>query len=62
MSRTATKRTAHHHSVYGMREVGGFGVRGFVAHCPECGFLSRVYDNCRGAEACAGAHRCPKEA
>lgn len=44
---------------HGMRDVGGFGIRGWRAHCPSCGFLSRLYTNIRGAQRRASDHRCP---
>lgn len=48
---------------YGMRPVGGFGIRGWRAHCPDCGFLSRLYTNIRGAQSRAANHVCePLEA
>lgn len=53
------KQTAKVVKNYGMRPVGGFGVRGFRAHCERCGFLSRLYENVRGAQGCAKTHRCP---
>lgn len=51
-------RTAKAVAVYGMRPVGGFGVRGFRAHCGECGYLSRLYDNVMGCERRSQRHRC----
>lgn len=43
---------------YGMRPVGGFGIRGWRAHCDQCGYLSRLYTNIRGAQSRAASHVC----
>ena len=58
MTVSAPERTATLVRSYGMRPVGGFGVRGFRAHCEACGYLSRLYDNIRGASRRAHDHRC----
>lgn len=42
---------------YGMRAVSGWGVRGYRAHCPRCGLLSRVYGNYNGALGAVRRHR-----
>lgn len=47
---------------YGMRPVGGFGIRGFRAHCRDCGYLSKFYLNYGGARSNAVAHKCPEQA
>lgn len=52
------RRTAEVTPAYGMREVGGWGIRGWRAWCGTCGFLSRLYLNVRGAQKCAKTHRC----
>lgn len=58
MSAPAQGRTAKITPAYGMRDVGGFGIRGWRAHCPACGYLGRLtsYRNC---EYAARKHRCP---
>lgn len=33
--------------VYGVRKVGGFGVRGWRVYCGRCDYLSRTYPNNR---------------
>jgi hypothetical protein len=43
---------------YGMREAGGFGLRGWRVHCPHCGYLSRVYEHRRTISEVQRAHRC----
>lgn len=43
---------------YGMRKVGGFGIRGWRAHCPDCGFLSKLHDSFWKARHSASTHRC----
>lgn len=57
---SATARTAEVTPAYGMRAVGGWGVRGWRVFCPRCGFLSRLYDrSIRSAQDNAYRHRCP---
>ena len=43
---------------YGMRDVGGWGIRGFRVHCPECSHLSDVHLNVNGAKSAALHHDC----
>lgn len=43
---------------YGMREQGGFGIRGFRMHCPSCGTLGPVKPNKMTVEKDAVRHRC----
>lgn len=43
--------------VYGMRPVGGFGVRGWRVWCPGCGFLSHLYTSHRGCQDALYRHR-----
>lgn len=42
---------------YGMREVGGWGIRGWRVFCPGCGFLSDLYTNHFNGRAAAETHR-----
>lgn len=58
MTARAPERTADVTPAYGMRPVGGWGLRGWRAHCPACGFLSRLYTHIRNAEYGARTHRC----
>lgn len=50
--------TAQVTPTYGMRSVGGFGVAGWRAFCPGCGYLSAKYLNVRGCQSAVAAHRC----
>lgn len=54
-----SKTTAETCANYGMRNVGGFGIRGWRTFCPACGFLSRLYENIKGAQWKTENHRCP---
>jgi hypothetical protein len=59
VSAPAKGRTAKITPAYGMRPVGGFGIRGWRVHCPVCGHLSRLHTGYRGCEHAARHHRCP---
>jgi hypothetical protein len=59
MSAPVKGRTAKITPAYGMRAVGGFGIRGWRAHCSACGFLSHLITSYRGCEYAARRHRCP---
>lgn len=61
-STAASTRCAKVVKRYGCTDDGRFGVRGFSSHCPECGDLSRIYNNIRGAQDYARRHRCPDTA
>lgn len=43
---------------YGMRPVGGFGIRGWRAHCAHCGHLGRVRTNYGTCARDVNQHRC----
>lgn len=43
--------------VYGMRP-SGYGVRGWRVHCPDCGYLSQMYENYMSPKRRASEHRC----
>ena len=43
---------------YGMRDVGGFGIRGWRVHCANCCYLSHVYVDNRYALTARNAHQC----
>lgn len=61
MSVAAAGRTAEVTPVYGMREVGGFGIRGWRVFCPECGHLHParvVHRNVKTSKQQASDHRC----
>lgn len=45
---------------YGMRPVGGFGIRGFRVYCEVCGHLGETLENVRRAQRHARVHRCPQ--
>lgn len=44
---------------YGMRPVGGFGIRGVQGSLWRLRLLSRLYLNVRGAQYRRDIHRCP---
>jgi hypothetical protein len=46
---------------YGMREPGGFGVRGWRVHCPACGHLGTLRRHYGSVQKDARKHRrsCP---
>lgn len=46
---------------YGMRAKGGYGIRGFRAHCDQCGYLTKVYENFWGARRQAAFHVCAEQ-
>lgn len=62
MTHRLPETTARTVPSYGLRAVGGFGVRGWRAHCGHCGFLSRLYTNIRGAQHATQRHRCAERA
>lgn len=61
MTARLAETTAEVCANYGMREVGGFGIRGWRVFCPACGFLGRLYIHIRSAQNIAHRHRCNQE-
>lgn len=43
---------------YGMREVGGWGIRGWRCHCPACGHLGKLRLDVRTVQHDAATHAC----
>jgi hypothetical protein len=60
MTAQTSQRTAEITPIYGMRPIGGFGLRGWRVFCPTCGYLSKDYTNYRGVEDATRRHRCTK--
>lgn len=54
---TVTCAVAEQTPAYGMRPVGGFGIRGWRVYCGHCDFLSRLYTNHRSCEDAVHRHR-----
>lgn len=55
---TKTKTAVHVTPAYGVRPVGGYGIRGYRAHCETCGYLGTV-TGYNGARKQRQTHRCP---
>lgn len=58
MSARADGCTAEVCANYGMRQVGGWGIRGWRVWCGRCDFLSQLYTHIRSAQSVAHKHRC----
>ena len=44
---------------YGMREQGGYGIRGWRVHCGTCSYLSGVFTSIYRARREKAKHKCP---